>query len=379
MNFHIFTIAVLLYNIVIVRSQEQHIDDEEPPEGYYAFVESASAIPPKVRPPPYTHVNLECKDIPSKTAFVSVNNICGDLNKGQIPRNPMRQNVLGEPYPFELIRNRTLDFLSKTLPVLKADDTLPKVTQILDDPVDVIDNNGIGNRVGRKARSVSEEEEKRKPRKFCDGGGVFCTLYRAIHGESSGPSHQYAERREELGAPRYEGPPTPCPAKVEYATPVFAKNYQGSWRYVVQIPYEGYFTQTVEVTRCLQSRCHYLDGGCLSSPRWVSMLVAEIFYPNADDYVSSTTTSTTAPPVQDFQAYQQYLQKRAGSSSASDGSLDHQQGNDQKQIHCDGYDEIGCFEVRLYYDWFLIPGSCKCWRPDYFARYVRRKGNTGDL
>lgn len=43
----------------------------------------------------------------------------------------------------ELIRNRTLDFLSKTLPVLKADDTLPKVTQILDEPpIDVIENNG---------------------------------------------------------------------------------------------------------------------------------------------------------------------------------------------------------------------------------------------
>lgn len=42
----------------------------------------------------------------------------------------------------ELIRNRTLDFLSKTLPVLKADDTLPKVTQILDEQIDVIDNNG---------------------------------------------------------------------------------------------------------------------------------------------------------------------------------------------------------------------------------------------
>lgn len=41
----------------------------------------------------------------------------------------------------EVIRNRTLDFLSKTLPVLKADDTLPKVTQILDEPVDVIDQN----------------------------------------------------------------------------------------------------------------------------------------------------------------------------------------------------------------------------------------------
>ena len=38
---------------------------------------------------------------------------------------------------------------------------------------------------------------------------------------------------------------------VEYVTPVFAKNYQGVWRYVVQIPYEGYFTQTVEVVKCL--------------------------------------------------------------------------------------------------------------------------------
>lgn len=109
------------------------------------------------------------------------------------------------------------------------------------------------------------------------------------------------------------------------------------------------------------------------------MLVAEIFYPN--DYSASTTTSTSVPPVQDFQAYQQFLQKRAGASSASEGPTDQQQLNsDQKSIHCDGYDEIGCFEVRLYYDWFLIPGSCKCWRPDYFARYVRRKpGSTTDL
>lgn len=192
-----------------------------------------------------------------------------------------------------------------------------------------------------------------------------------------------AERREEVGGniPRYEGPPTPCPAKVEYATPVFAKNYQGSWRYVVQIPYEGYFTQTVEVTRCLQSRCHYLDGGCLSSPRWVSLLVAEIFYPNAEDYRTTTTSSTTAPPVQDFQAYQQYLQKRAGATSGTDPTDHSQSQQDNKNIHCDGYDEIGCFEVRLYYDWFLIPGSCKCWRPDYFARYVRRKPGSavGDL
>jgi hypothetical protein len=37
------------------------------------------------------------------------------------------QNILGVSYPFELLKNKTLDFFSRTLPILKADDTLPKV------------------------------------------------------------------------------------------------------------------------------------------------------------------------------------------------------------------------------------------------------------
>ena len=97
----------------------------------------------------------------------------------------------------------------------------------------------------------------------------LCMLYRAFNGEPLASG--VVERREDYvgDGPEYrkgEGPsvgsppsghhdpslpPTPCPAKVDYATPVFAKNYQGVWRYVVQIPYEGYFTQTIEVTRCL--------------------------------------------------------------------------------------------------------------------------------
>ncbi|BFG04487.1 uncharacterized protein DMAD_03451 [Drosophila madeirensis] len=401
--------------------------EEQPPEGYYAFVESPNAVPPRVRPPPYTFVNADCKDVAAgKKSAVSVHNICGDLNKGQIPKNPLGQNVLGEPYPFELIRNQTLKFLSKTLPVLKADDTLPKVTQIIrDEPVEQLDNNNIdrpypgsgstrvrrslpdgiesneysyfdpaldeenGHQQQQQQRQREQQQkraaEERKPRKFCDGGGVFCTLYRAIQGDggSAAAATPTAERREEVGPIRYEGPPTPCPAKVEYATPVFAKNYQGAWRYVVQIPYEGYFTQTVEVTRCIQARCHYLDGGCLSSPRWVSLLVAEIFYPNAEDTVPTSSTTTPTPSVQDFQAYQQYLQKRAGVATASDGTSSTGPngagaGAAPPDAHCDGHDELGCFQVRLYYDWFLIPGSCKCWRPDYFAKYVRRK-SVADL
>ena len=62
----------------------------------------------------------------------TLDNLCGDLNKGYLPVNPIGQNVLGVSYPFELIKNKTLDFFSKTLPILKADDTLPKVAKYQD-------------------------------------------------------------------------------------------------------------------------------------------------------------------------------------------------------------------------------------------------------
>lgn len=35
--------------------------DNEPPEGYYAFVESPNAEPPKVRPPPYADSDKQCQ------------------------------------------------------------------------------------------------------------------------------------------------------------------------------------------------------------------------------------------------------------------------------------------------------------------------------
>lgn len=72
---------------------------EEPPEGYYAFVESPNAEPPRVRPPPYSHAPVDCREDQDRTPHVSPFNLCGDLNKGSIPRNPMGQNVLGAPYP----------------------------------------------------------------------------------------------------------------------------------------------------------------------------------------------------------------------------------------------------------------------------------------
>lgn len=73
-----------------------------------------------------------------KTTFQTIETTSKDLIYAK-----NRINV-GKKLTFsELIRNQTLKFLSKTLPVLKADDTLPKVTQIPEeDSLDVLDNNG---------------------------------------------------------------------------------------------------------------------------------------------------------------------------------------------------------------------------------------------
>ena len=81
----------------------------------------------------------------------------------------------------------------------------------------------------------------------------FCLLYNTVLGRQR--SDAVATDRRDLfptgNSIEEEGAPlTPCPSVVEYVTPVFARNYQGVWRYVVQIPYEGYFTQTVEITQC---------------------------------------------------------------------------------------------------------------------------------
>ncbi|KAH9640882.1 hypothetical protein HF086_000787 [Spodoptera exigua] len=179
-------------------------DSEEPPEGYYAFVESPNATPPRVRPPPYRQVTSSCPEVESNKPHVSANNLCGDLNRGLIPRNPMGQNPNGEPYPFELIRNETLRFLSRTLPVLRADDTLPRVAHLPHGPAPgpgpgpspgpaapspAPDAHAVPdlqhNRLEERSKRSAEEEvptqslraehraaDARDSRKFCDNGGV---------------------------------------------------------------------------------------------------------------------------------------------------------------------------------------------------------------
>jgi len=98
----------------------------------------------------------------------------------------------------------------------------------------------------------------------------------------------------------------------------------------------------------------------------VSLLVAEIYYPdtyfpgNPGDQPSPGREPIKASPPSDLN---QYLLKRSGGAA----------GSSPGSQNCDGYDDLGCFHVRLYYDWFLIPGSCKCWKNDFFAQYTRKK------
>ena len=73
------------------------------PQGYYPFEESPAKIPPKVRKPPYLQTSVPCPGVlqngASGVAEPTLDNLCGDLNKGYLPLNPIGQNVEGVSYP----------------------------------------------------------------------------------------------------------------------------------------------------------------------------------------------------------------------------------------------------------------------------------------
>ncbi|GAB6026938.1 hypothetical protein CHUAL_013612 [Chamberlinius hualienensis] len=380
MLFALFTLLTLNFSII---NCYQLLSD-----GFYPFEEGPDLTPPVVRKPPYTQTNAVCHGalapLQSNMEPPIYHTLCGDLNNGFLPKNPMGQQPLGESYPFDLIRNKTLEYLSEILPLLREDHTVPKVAKFKEPAV------GEGLPRGMAKRSVSftnldflknkpqlstssqlSAEARTAPvtgRGFCDGRDGF--------NRNENPIIESTVSGNDIHSIPIT---TPCPSKAKYATPLFAKNYQGLWRYVVQIPFEGYLTQTVEVTRCLQGQCNFLEGHCLASPRWVSLLVAEIFYPNAffpttpsnNVKRASQLASPPAPPVADFENFQQYLVKRASAPSQTVKKAEDKV-DESSEEHCDGFDAIGCFQIRLFYDWFLIPGACKCWKPPGKSIFLQR-------
>ena len=77
-----------------MKANEVESESPEQPDGYYAFIQSPSSFPPTVRSPPYQPVNVDCPDFLNAKPYVSPNNLCGDLNKGKIPRNPMGEKLI---------------------------------------------------------------------------------------------------------------------------------------------------------------------------------------------------------------------------------------------------------------------------------------------
>ena len=102
--------------------------NEDFPEGYFPFEESPARIPPKVRRPPYAQADVDCPGSSSvhlnnppklilnvhfltfivagvgptssgSEAVQTLDNLCGDLNKGYIPKSPFKQSVNGQSYP----------------------------------------------------------------------------------------------------------------------------------------------------------------------------------------------------------------------------------------------------------------------------------------
>ncbi|OQR75180.1 hypothetical protein BIW11_00815 [Tropilaelaps mercedesae] len=608
-----------------------YLSDPQLEQGYYSFIKAEDyEHPPKVRKPPYHRANFRCNERLVDGKLSPRDTLCGDLNKGVIPMNPMGQRPISDPYPFELIKNKTLEFLSRSLPFLKAQKNLPKVARFggtgpilghmpvihsssatgpgyrfkrsvsnaFNSSSTVLVNNHGGsdhaamelktNPVPDLKSALSRENIHRMLNATVNGlcqnaQGTLCSvmiqlqrqrsgssaamlntltgllnlakapqisnkvqnpetssgspstatnilnvlsyageILNAVNQDSTTPapivtrsplsqvlsaltgasgsssanpspivqvldlmtsesspvkllanmysnSNRYKKQSDESSEKMYvKGdkleqssrsgsslPPTPCPSMEEYVTPVYARNYQGVWKYVVQIPQEGYLTQTIQQTTCMSQTCDFVENGlCHESPRWVSLLVAEIFYPDAivpsspggggqgpsfhanlksgpprppphlpphhpsfaQSYnqlsrapplfekpvagpqpspsklypvyqrpVSSLDRLPGPPPVEDFHNFQQYLQRRVAHShgfrlrkskrNAQDSEDEDtiegknystlpKSSSPKKTSKCDGYDHVGCFVVRMYYDWFLVNGSCKCWKPN---------------
>ncbi|CAG7817733.1 unnamed protein product [Allacma fusca] len=405
------------------------------------FVQRPFSSPPTVRPPPYFNSPKSCSVLNQVENWEG--NLCGDLNKGEIPTNPMGHQDFHEDsnYPFEIIKNKTLDFFRQALPVLKTYKALPKVARFdvdqqqyaprsrLRRDVDMVEEEnegramrryGYGSRVKRTHTHNTNSNQMQQPHRrngnnICENA-IFCKLINTMYDKlpqgvqrlvssdahkrisnqflqqlksSVGSGSSSSSFTELLAAETNHVtedpvmPQTPCPSTAEYVTPVFARNHEGAWRYVVQIPREGYFTQTVEVTKCVQSSCLYLEGSCRTSPRWQSLLVAEMYYPDAafplnfegrrgdSKRLKRSRVDNINPNMQrkrsnnnNYKAGGYYEGRFVENSSNSSKAT-------TKSSQCDGYDEIGCYQFRLFYDWFLLPGECKCWKKSLASLYQK--------
>lgn len=69
--------------------------------GYYAFEKAQrNDLPPRVRPPPYRQLNVPCPGQINQDKYLdNKDTLCGDLNRGFVPLNPMNVFIQNQHYP----------------------------------------------------------------------------------------------------------------------------------------------------------------------------------------------------------------------------------------------------------------------------------------
>lgn len=68
--------------------------------GYYAFEKAhRNELPPRVRSPPYQQLDMPCPGQMNDQYMDNKNTLCGDLNRGFVPLNPMNILIQNQHYP----------------------------------------------------------------------------------------------------------------------------------------------------------------------------------------------------------------------------------------------------------------------------------------
>ncbi|KAB7499432.1 hypothetical protein Anas_03020 [Armadillidium nasatum] len=95
------SVISLFYLTSVCASLIVALDYPDYPEGYYPFELTPTKNPPRVRRPPYSQSDTVCPGIQEtlEVAAQSLQNLCGNLNEGFLPINPLGQKIEGQTYP----------------------------------------------------------------------------------------------------------------------------------------------------------------------------------------------------------------------------------------------------------------------------------------
>lgn len=92
--------------------------------------------------------------------------------------------------------------------------------------------------------------------------------------------------------------------------------------------------------------------------------------PKTNDQLRTASSSTSSASDNTFASANSFQQTQAESNlnptvnapNSPSQSNTNNNSSENSEDECDGYDSNGCYIIRVYYDWFLVPGSCKCWK-----------------